>query len=81
MCASRPPISWRLCPPDLVRTERYHIEVETRGQFTRGMTIADRRPSPAQEPTVYVAVEVDHRRFVDEFMDSVLWWARRGDYH
>lgn len=80
LCVLHDPLSAGVCVhPDLVRTERYHIEVETRGQFTRGMTIADRRPSPAQEPTVDVAVEVDHRRFVDDFMDSVLWWARRGD--
>ena len=80
ICVLHDPLSAGVCVhPDLVRTEKYHVEVETRGQFTRGMTIADRRPRPAHEPTVDVAVEVDHKRFVTDFLDSILWWARRGD--
>jgi purine nucleosidase len=40
------------------------------------MTIADRRPRPAHEPTVDVAMEVDHQRFVKDFLNAVLWWAK-----
>jgi purine nucleosidase len=77
LCVLHDPLSAGVCVhPDLIRTESYHVEVETRGQFTRGMTIADRRPRPAHEPTVDVAMEVDHQRFVKDFLDAVLWWAK-----
>jgi purine nucleosidase len=80
LCVLHDPLSAGVCVhPDLVRTERYHVEVETRGQFTRGMTLADRRPKPAHEPTVDVAVDVDHGRFVDDFLNAILWWARGSD--
>jgi len=77
LCVLHDPLSAGVCVhPDLVRTDRFHVEVETRGQFTRGMTIADRRPKPAHEPTVDVAVEADAQRFVTDFMDAILWWAQ-----
>ncbi len=80
LCVLHDPLSAGVCVhPDLVRTDRYHVEVETRGQFTRGMTIADRRPRPAQEPTVEVATGVDAQRFVTDFMDAILWWAQEGE--
>lgn len=80
LCVLHDPLSAGVCVhPDLVRTGRYHVEVETRGQFTRGMTIADRRPRPAHEPTVDVALEVDAERFVTDFMDAILWWAQEGE--
>ncbi len=80
MCVLHDPLSAGVVVhPDLVRTDKYHVEVETRGQFTRGMTIADRRPRPAHEPTVDVAVEVDAQRFVADFMDAILWWAQGGE--
>lgn len=43
------------------------------------MTIADRRPNPANDPTVDVALEVDAQRFVTDFMDAIMWWARSGE--
>jgi len=80
MCVLHDPLSAGVCVhPDLVRTDQYHVEVETRGQFTRGMTIADRRPRAAHDPTVDVAVVVDARRCVTDFSDAILWWAQEGE--
>jgi purine nucleosidase len=80
LCVLHDPLSAGVCVyPDLVRTDKYHVEVETRGQFTRGMTIADRRPRPTYEPTVDVALEVDAQRFVDNFMEAILWWMQGGE--
>lgn len=80
ICCLHDPLSAGVCvEPDLVRTSPFHIEVETRGQFARGMTIADRRPRPAKDPTVDVALEVDAQRFVTDFMDAIMWWARTGE--
>lgn len=79
ICVLHDPLSAGVCVhPDLVRTERLHVEVETRGQFTRGMTVADRRPRPGKEATVDVALEVDAERFVADFMEALLWWTQQG---
>lgn len=80
ICVLHDPLSAGVCvDPDLVRTQRLHVEVETHGQFTRGMTVADRRPRPAHDPTVDVAVELEAQRFVKEFMEALLWWAQEGE--
>ena len=80
ICVLHDPLSAGVCVhPDLVRTERLHVDVETRGQFTRGMTVADRRPRPGKEPTVDVALEVDAKRFVADFMEALVWWTQEGD--
>jgi len=80
VCVLHDPLSAGVCvDPGLVRTQPFHVEVETRGQFTRGMTIADRRPRPGSDPTVEVALEVDAQRFVRDFMDAILWWAQGGE--
>jgi purine nucleosidase len=79
ICVLHDPLSAGVCvDPDLVRTQRFHVEVETRGQLTRGMTVVDRRPQPASESTVDVAVEVEAQRFVAGFMEAVLRWAQEG---
>ena len=79
ICVLHDPLSAGVCvDPGLVRTLPLHVEIETRGQFTRGMTIADRRAKPAHEPTVDVAVEVDAQRFEAGFMKALLWWAQEG---
>ncbi len=64
----------RVAVPDLVRTERYHVDVETRGDLTRGRTVVDTRGmlgSFAPEPNVDVAMGVDRERFVDLLIGAV----------
>jgi len=79
ICVLHDPLSAGVCvDPGLVRTQPLHVEVETRGQFTRGMTIADRRAKPAHESTMDVAAEVDAQRFVAGFMKALLWWAQES---
>lgn len=58
--------------PELFRTEAMHVDVELRGELTRGMTIADRRTFEAPLPNVTVATEVDAAGVVDYLLDVVL---------
>lgn len=79
ICVLHDPLSAGVCvEPGLVQTQRLHVEVETRGQFTRGMTIADRRARAAHEPTVDVAVKVDAEGFVPRFLEALMWWSQDG---
>jgi inosine-uridine nucleoside N-ribohydrolase len=48
-----------LAMPSAVQTERHFVDVETRGELTRGMSVVDSRPAPAGPRNVDLAVGVD----------------------
>ena len=61
--------------PSLVRTTTLPVAVETRGQQTLGMTVADQRDAARQSvvlPRLEVALEVDADRFLTLFAERVL---------
>jgi inosine-uridine nucleoside N-ribohydrolase len=45
--------------PAAVTTKSMHVDVETRGDITRGMSVVDNRPTPAGVPNVDLAVDID----------------------
>lgn len=58
--------------PNLVKTRPLYVQVETRGEITTGMTVADRRPfRAAGQPNVDVALDVDVDRFLSLFVERV----------
>lgn len=58
--------------PGLVRTQPLHVDVETHGEITTGMTVADRRSFRAEStPNMDVALEVDADRFLSLFMERL----------
>jgi len=58
--------------PNLVKTRPLFVQVETRGEITTGMTVADRRPFRAEgQPNVEVALDVDADRFLSLFMERL----------
>ena len=76
-CVLHDPLSAGVCvDPTYVTTRKYHVDVETHGELTRGMTVVDRRLVPAEPINVDVAVAVDAQRFVDDFMATLLAWAQ-----
>lgn len=62
------------CDPSLVTRTLLHVEVETEGRATKGMTVADRRAiqdSYKMSPNVQVALSVDRDRFLRLFQDRL----------
>jgi pyrimidine-specific ribonucleoside hydrolase len=58
---------------DGLRAERLPIQVELTGTWTRGQTVVDRRPMPADPaPAIDVALDVAGRRYVDLWRSTVL---------
>ncbi|MGH7233526.1 MAG: nucleoside hydrolase [Nitrospiraceae bacterium] len=60
--------------PSLVQTVPLHVDVETGGHFTRGLTLTDRRPlqsSYKAPPNVEVALKVDGKRAVRLFQERL----------
>jgi len=61
--------------PSLVTKKAMHIEIETNGEVTEGMTVADRRLLKSdwkKTPNAEVCVRVDAQRFVDFFLERLL---------
>ena len=55
----------------LVETEASYVDVETKGEITTGMTVADRRRLTGKAPNVDVAVEADVATFLDRLIERV----------
>jgi purine nucleosidase len=62
--------------PSLVTRKRYHVEIETVGNLTRGQTVTDRRTRPPESqrkpPNVNVCKSIDGERFLERFMNRIL---------
>ena len=55
----------------LVTTEAWYVDVETRGELTTGMTVADRRGLTGKTPNLDVAVTADVPEFLDRLIERV----------
>ncbi len=62
--------------PSLITTERVAVDIETAGELTRGMTVADWRGVWKRKPGADVAVAVEAKRFIAEFLDAMERLAR-----
>jgi len=51
--------------PEAMHTRFMHVDVETRGELTRGMSVFDRRTSEKVAPNVHVVVEVETKEVRD----------------
>jgi purine nucleosidase len=60
-----------------VTSEPLFVDVETRGEITTGMTVADRRRLTGQPPNADVAMGADVGTFLDRLIDRVGGLAAR----
>ena len=61
--------------PSFVATETMSVDIETRGDLTEGMTVADRRlihPSLKKSLNADICLKVDAPRFIDFFLKRLL---------
>jgi inosine-uridine nucleoside N-ribohydrolase len=56
----------------LVKKEKMWVRIETRGEFTRGVIVADDRDSRKRDSNVNVCIDVDRERFISFFLDRIL---------
>lgn len=54
--------------PTLVKTAKYYVDVETKGELSYGQTICDFRNLLKKEPNVEICLDVDAERFVEMFL-------------
>ena len=55
----------------LIETEALFVDVETKGELTAGMTVADRRGLTGKAPNLDVAVKADIPEFLDRLVERV----------
>ena len=57
--------------PSLITSEPLYVDVETRGELTTGMTVADRRHLTGKPPNVDVAATADIETFLERLIRRV----------
>lgn len=58
--------------PEVITTERLHVDVENTGRLTAGMTVVDHRLNPELPPNCDVAMDVDAERFRKLLVDRLV---------
>lgn len=58
--------------PSLVETHPMSVDIETKGDLTRGMVVAERRPWVQNAANVDVCTNVDGNRFLNLFSERVI---------
>lgn len=58
--------------PEIFKSEMVHMDVETKGEFTRGMTVADLRAHSTAYKNVNFVSDIDIDKFKKIFMDVLL---------
>lgn len=57
--------------PTVVETKRVRVDVETKGEFTYGMTAVDLLGVTGREPNVNFAMKLDHTKFWDMVIEAL----------
>jgi pyrimidine-specific ribonucleoside hydrolase len=70
-------IGW-LLRPDLFTGQCYHVEIETSGRATRGMTVADRRKVTDGVNNVRVLTDVNRDAFMELIFDALDFHDRKA---
>lgn len=58
--------------PEIFKSEMVHMDVETKGEFTRGMTVADLRAHSTAYKNINFVSDIDVEKFKKIFMDVLL---------
>jgi pyrimidine-specific ribonucleoside hydrolase rihA len=58
--------------PEIFESQLLHIDIETNGKYTRGMTIADTRLNSPCEKNINVVTGIDKDKFKKIFMENLL---------
>lgn len=60
--------AYYLTNPQSFDISSYNLQIETQGEFTRGMTVADLRLPPRNKPNTYVATGLNRATFINDFI-------------
>jgi inosine-uridine nucleoside N-ribohydrolase len=61
--------------PELLRSEPMRVDIELRGEFTRGRTVCDQYGMTGQAVNAQVGLEIDARRFWDLLIETLATYS------
>ena len=61
--------AYYLINPSAFTTEDYEVHIETKGKYTRGATVADRRSWGEKSPNTTVTSALNRKQFLSDFID------------
>lgn len=67
-----PLAAYYLINPSVFRLEEMDIRIETKGEYTFGMSVAERREVASKVLNVKVAVKIDGPKFINDFVNSII---------
>jgi len=66
------PTAGYLVAPELFRGEKVFVEIETKGEFTAGVTVADFRSQYEKPPNATVLLKVDGPKLVERWVQDII---------
>ncbi|MBD3306496.1 ribonucleoside hydrolase [candidate division KSB3 bacterium] len=60
-----------VCDPSLLTTQLMRVDIETKGEFTRGRTVCDPKLKSGKDPNVRVGVAFDAERFFEMLLSRL----------
>jgi len=63
--------------PTLFEARKLHVDVETQGELTNGMTVGDLRPYSSAKPNITVCLDTDADRVLTWYEEVILAGCRR----
>lgn len=67
-----PLVAYYLINPDAFQLEEMDIKIETKGEYTFGMSVAERRVGALKNPNIKVAMKIDGQKFINDFVDLIV---------
>lgn len=67
-----------LLHPELMRTQDMYVQIETTGEYCRGMTVGDRRDTLGHTPNATVLLDIDRAGFARLLRDAAAAYGREG---
>lgn len=65
-----------LIRPDLLEIRDMHVDIETKGEYCRGMTVGDMRGGSTAEPNAKVIMNIDRDGFADLLVEAVKTYSK-----
>ena len=67
-------VAWVL-DPSIITSELLHVDVETKGEFTQGMTVVDTTGVTRKDPNTIVALDIEREKFVDMLVEAMRFYS------
>lgn len=67
-----PLAAYYLINPSAFQLEEMDIKIETKGEYTFGMSVAEKRPGALKNLNTKVAIKIDGQKFIDDFVDLII---------